>query len=109
MGAEESAVQKQILDFLTSKGFMVVKFNNGGHKVRGGYISARKQDVGMPDIIGMTPDGRFIGIEVKAPGRLKSTSDAQKTILERIKRSGGVSMAVDSLGQVIQSLTVENV
>jgi Holliday junction resolvase len=106
MGAEESAVQKQILDFLTSKGFMVVKFNNGGHKVRGGYISARKQDIGMPDIIGMTPDGRFVAIEVKAPGKIKSTSDAQKRVLERVAASGGVSMVVDSLGQVIQKLTL---
>jgi hypothetical protein len=106
VGKAEADIQSEIIGFLTSKEFMVMKFNNGGHKIRGGYISARKQDVGMPDIIGMTPDGRFIGIECKAPGKLNTTSEAQKTILERINASGGVSMVVESLGQVIQNLTL---
>lgn len=108
MGKEEADVQKQILEFLIAKGFMVVKFNNGVHSTRGGgYMGGRKTDKGMPDIIGMTPDGKFIGVEVKAPGRLKSTTDEQKTILERIRASGGVSILADSLGSLIQQLTLE--
>lgn len=105
MASEEAKIQSDILDFLTSKGFLVVKHNNGAHKVKGGYIRSRKADNGIPDIIGMTPSGRFIGVEVKKPGG--KPSDAQKAIVERINASGGIACIVESLGQLIQNLKIE--
>ena len=92
MAKEEAEIQTQILDFLESKGFLVVKFHNGAHKVKGVFIRARESSKGVPDIIGMTPDGRFIGVEVKIPGEVPTKE--QKAILERINASGGVDVWV---------------
>lgn len=105
MAKEEADIQTKILDFLEDKGFMVVKFHNGSHKVRGGFIRARKSSVGVPDIIGMTPGGRFIGIEVKKPGGVAASE--QKAKVAQINASGGIAMIVESLGEVIQKLTLE--
>ena len=105
MGKEEADIQSKILDFLEEKGFMVVKFHNGSHKVRGGFIRARKTSVGIPDIIGMTPNGRFIGVEVKKPGGVATKE--QKAKVAQINASGGVAVIVESLGELIQKLTIE--
>ena len=98
-------MQKQILDFLTSKGFIVVKFSQGAHAVRGGFIRTRKEDVGVSDIIGCTPDGRFICVEVKKPGG--KASSEQIAFLERVEATGGVAILAESLGDVIQKLSFE--
>lgn len=104
MAKEEAKIQSEILDFLTSKGFLVVKFSNGAHAVRGGFIRTRKQDVGVSDIIGCTPDGRFFACEVKKPGGKPSL--AQLDFIEKVKQKGGIGMVVESLAQLIQNLTI---
>lgn len=104
MAKEEREIQSEILDFLTSKGFLVVKFSNGAHAVRGGFIRTRKQDVGVSDIIGCTPDGRFFACEVKKPGGKASLE--QLAYISCIKQRGGIGMVVESLGEVIQNLTI---
>ena len=104
---KESEIQKQILDFLESKGFIVTKVNNGTHAVRGGYIRSRNSNKGMADIIGISPCGRFIACEVKKSGGV--ASEAQVAFSDEINKRGGVSMIVESLGEVVQKLTIENV
>lgn len=104
MGKEERDIQVEIMDFLTKKGFIVVKFNNGAHAVRGGFIRTRKQDVGVSDIIGCTPDGIFFACEVKKPGG--KPSHAQLDFINKVKQKGGISMIVESLAQLIQNLTI---
>ena len=54
MSKSEQAIQKEILDFLRSEGFLAIKQNNIG-------IYAR---AGIPDIVACTKKGKFIGIEV---------------------------------------------
>lgn len=65
---------------------------------RGGYvvkvIAASKS--GVPDLL-ICYKGVFVGIEVKAPGKLSETRALQKYNLQRIKDSGGVSASLDSL------------
>lgn len=107
----EADIQKEILDFLEAKGFIVVKINQGAHKIKGGFIRSRKSTVGMSDIIGITPGGaggsvaRFISIEVKKPGGV--VSDQQRAFKCEIEKRGGIALIVDSLGSLIQQLTLE--
>jgi len=109
----EAMIQKEILDFLESKGFIVTKVNNGTHAVRGGYIRSRNSNKGMADIIGITPGdaegavARFIAIEVKRPNG--AITNEQKAFKREIEKRGGIAMIVESLGEVIQNLTIENV
>lgn len=51
---------------------------------------------GIPDIIACI-GGLFVGIEVKAPGKLKNTSEVQKVQHELIKKAGGGIIVADSL------------
>ena len=80
---KESVLQKGIISYLESQGAYVVK-----------VISASK--TGVPDILACY-SGLFIGIECKAPGKLTEVTPIQKYNLDMIKRSGGISLASDSI------------
>ena len=54
---------------------------------------------GIPDII-CCYNGRFIGIETKAPGRIKNVSELQKAQIEAIRSAGGIAVVVDSVDQL---------
>lgn len=105
MAQSEADIQKEILDFLESKGFLVVKINLGAHKIKGGFIRSRKSTVGMSDIIGISPCGRFTACEVKKPGGV--ASKAQIAFSSEIKKRGGISMIVESLEEVKKQLFIE--
>ena len=57
---------------------------------------------GISDIIGVSADGRFVAIELKAPGN-KPTAD-QETFLENVRRNGGVAFWADSVEDVVKGL-----
>lgn len=97
-------MQTQIIDFLTLKGFYVFKFNNGGHKVRGGYIRTKKSSNGIADVIGVSPDGRFVAVECKKPGGVASKE--QVAFIDDVKKRGGFALIAYSLGDVIQALEI---
>ena len=59
-----------------------------GRLVRGGLC------VGSSDIIGIMPDGRFLAIEVKKPGKKPTTE--QLNFIEAIRRHGGIAGVVHS-------------
>lgn len=59
-----------------------------GRLVRGGLC------VGSSDIIGIMPDGRFLAIEVKKPG--KKPTPEQLNFIEVIRRHGGIAGVVHS-------------
>lgn len=71
--------------------------------------------IGIPDILAcvpvtITPDmvgktmGVFMGIETKAPGKIKNTTANQRNILKCIHECYGVSVVVDNSNSVIESL-----
>jgi len=64
----ETNIQRQILDYLARVGVMAWRNNTGR---RGGVQFGAK---GSPDILGVLPGGRALGIEVKKPGE-KATPD----------------------------------
>ncbi|MDE2101522.1 MAG: VRR-NUC domain-containing protein [Patescibacteria group bacterium] len=60
-------------------------------KIHGGPFQAS----GLPDIVGCL-HGRFIGIEVKRPGRENTLTPLQVATLEAIRKSGGIAFMATS-------------
>lgn len=64
------------------------------------------QRVGLPDIIGVHR-GRFIGIEVKAPGKEDTLTKKQQDTINRIKLAEGISFMATSSEQVLYKMREE--
>lgn len=92
MSKSEQAIQKEILDFLRSEGFLAIKQNNIG-------IYAR---AGIPDIVACTKKGKFIGIEVKRPG--EKPKPIQLAFLDAINQIGGYGFYATSVAEVRENL-----
>lgn len=88
----EQDIQKEIIDFLESKGFIPIKHNNIG-------IYAR---AGVPDILCCSNKGRFIGIEVKRPGQ--KPKPIQQAFIDAINKVNGVAFYAVSVEEVQKEL-----
>lgn len=66
---------------------------------------------GIPDLIACVPltisadmvgktIGVFVGVETKAPGKIKNTTPNQKRNLEKISKAGGVAIVSDDADRV---------
>lgn len=80
---KESVLQKKMITYIEEQGGYVVK-----------VIAASKS--GVPDLL-ICYKSKFVGIEVKAPGKLSETRPLQKYNLQQIQKSGGISASLDSL------------
>lgn len=58
---------------------------------------------GIPDII-CCWQGRFLGIEVKAPGKRNNTSVLQDRQIAAIREAGGVAVVIDDVAQLEEIL-----
>jgi hypothetical protein len=58
---------------------------------------------GIPDIV-VSLRGKFVGIEVKAPGKEKNTTQSQDYILGCIRNSGGVAFVASDVDTVKNQL-----
>lgn len=58
---------------------------------------------GIPDIIGCYK-GRFIGLELKVPGRRDRVTELQKQVLEEVSKAGGIGQVVTSKEEALQVL-----
>jgi hypothetical protein len=54
---------------------------------------------GIPDLV-CCYKGRFIGIEVKAPGKTRNTTTMQDREIAAINAAGGTALVVDDVSQV---------
>ena len=95
----EKQIQKACLDYLNLKGYCAWRNQTTGtfNKKSGGYIPSPA--VGAPDII-ICHQGRFIGLEVKQPG--KPLSDAQRAFQARIRGAGGRYEVITSVDDIIK-------
>jgi hypothetical protein len=94
MSTPEGELVKAVLEYLTLKGCYAFR-NNSGLTVReykGKRHVIRAGVVGGADILGCTPDGRFLAIEAKI-GRNKPTP-AQLDFLDEIWTRGGIGIVV---------------
>ena len=84
----ESAIVKQIMDMLKRKGYPAWKINGNGY-----------QRKGLPDIITIGRNGRFIGLEVKRPKPSGYCATAlQVATIRQINAGGGFACVVRSVG-----------
>jgi len=100
---DEQVIQKEIIDYLRSRGAWVVKYPPshvvGGNRVVGGVV-------GAPDLVACYR-GRFLGIEVKAARKGVRVSGEQVAQGELIQRSGGWWIAtynVDKVRELLDSV-----
>jgi hypothetical protein len=95
MSNPETELQKEILDYLKLRGITAWR-NNSGLIIRGRVI--RLSPEGSPDIIGVMPDGRFLGIEVKMPR--KDLSDKQAEFLAKLRDNKAFAFVAHSISEV---------
>lgn len=62
-------------------------------------IGSQFGSAGVPDVL-CCWNGRFLGIEVKAPGKRSNTSDLQRRQLAGIAAAGGIAIVVDDVAQM---------
>jgi hypothetical protein len=66
---------------------------------------------GVPDLlVCLPPNGLFVAVETKAPGKMNTLRPAQKMQIEGIKQAGGYALVVDSaelLSDFLKSLEDE--
>ena len=82
------------------------RMNSGAHTVEGptGRRFIRYGFKGCSDVIGQLVDGRFLGVEVKAPGgRLRPE---QSIFLERVRAAGGVAFVARNCADVLRTLKI---
>ena len=99
---KEQEVQKTILDYLKYQKIFCWKHNSSGiMKPNGQYIPAGL--TGICDILGILPDGKFLGIEVKKDDRSRPTPNQCKFIAN-ILANEGVAFIACSIEDVTNNL-----
>lgn len=83
---KESALQNKVIKYLEDRGAYVVK-----------VIAASKS--GVPDLL-VCYKGKFISIELKAPGKLKEVTPLQIYNRNLVIQSGGTAIIADNLETV---------
>ena len=99
----EKDIQKSIIEYLRLKRYCVFKHHSTGFRkdTQGQAVPFRHGDKGIADIIGCSPTGQFIAIEVKRKGGKPSPD--QLEFIRRINESGGKAIVAFSIDEVIQA------
>jgi VRR-NUC domain len=93
----EKDIQRHCLEWLAYEGIFCWRQNNLATP-RGDGVYSFHGKRGVSDILGIMPDGRFLAIEVKQPG--KKLRPEQEEFLQEITERGGVGMCVHSLDEL---------
>lgn len=97
----EAYVVRKCLQYLIIRGIFAWRQNTGAAKIGGRYV--RFGIKGQPDILGIMPDGRFLGIECKRPSGGKQ-SESQKWFQSQILANNGVYLLVRSVAGLQKGL-----
>ena len=73
---------------LSERGIISWRNNTGALKDITGRLVRYGLGIGSSDIIGIMPDGRFLAIEVKKPG--KNPTSEQINLIQAVRKHGGV-------------------
>jgi len=96
-GKPERAIQKACLTWLRGHGAMVA-VTDAGAAYRAGAFFGDAIPAGWPDITGLLPSGRFIGVECKSKrGR---QSPAQEAMQNEIRKRNGIYILARSVEDV---------
>lgn len=95
---KETALVRDCLQYLHTKGIMAWRNNTGGVKVNKRFV--RFGQPGSADILGiLPPEGRLLAVECKV-GRNELT-ELQRDWLQRVASSGGLALVVYSLDELM--------
>ena len=101
----EQDIQKAVLQFLSLRGWFAWRVNSGAmsgeHNGKRWYMKFNGAP-GCSDIIGVSPQGRFLACEVKRPGN--KPTELQSAFLERVRASGGIGIVVTGIADLDQQL-----
>lgn len=100
-GKPERALQNAIVLWLRSRGCLVA-VTDAGAAFRAGAFGGDTVPAGWPDITGLLPDGRFIGVEVKSPAGRQSP--VQKLMEQEIHKRNGIYVLARCIEDVVAQL-----
>lgn len=100
----ESAIVYACLEHLALRGIFSWRNNTGAVEVEGRYI--RYGLPGSPDILGILPDGKFLGVECKTPEgrqrrlqkRFQGATEENRGIYILARSSADLASALEDLG-----------
>lgn len=97
----EKEVEKVVMEWLDNHNFSchVVESKAVYNASAGRYLKGQTVP-GCSDIIGCTPDGVSVWIELKAPGRRSTVSDSQREFLHSKIERGCFAVVVDSVDEL---------
>jgi hypothetical protein len=104
-GKPERVVQKAIAIWLRACGCLVA-VTDAGAAYKAGSFFGDGLPAGWPDITGLLPDGRFIGVECKAHGGRQSP--AQKLMEQEIRRRSGIYVLAFEVEDVQRAIEEAN-
>ena len=103
---KESDISRSIQISLTQEGARAFLNTVGLFETKDGRVIHTGLCKGSSDLIGWTHDGKFLAIEVKAPGGIKKTNkkrlDQQKNFINQVNLIGGVGFFADSVEDAVQ-------
>lgn len=108
-GKPERAVQKAVVLWLKAHGALVA-VTDAGAAYKAGAFFGDAIPRGWPDITGLLPDGRFIGVECKSPARPEQgrrggrQSKAQKHMEREIRARGGLYILARCVKDVAEGI-----
>ena len=97
---QESDIQKEIIDYLKAKHFIVIRTNSGKIQKSNRWIML--SDAGTSDLTCMNTRGHFVAIETKRPG--KDLTKDQKRYKEKVITRNGIYIKADCLEDVIKNI-----
>ncbi|HET6441301.1 MAG TPA: VRR-NUC domain-containing protein [Phycisphaerae bacterium] len=103
----ERNVQRACLAWLRARGALVA-VTDAGAAYRAGAFFGDAIPAGWPDITGLLPNGRFIGIECKSPKGRQSA--AQKAMEREVRNRNGIyilARCVEDVERGIEDACVE--
>ena len=106
--ATETDLVRACRQFLALYGVFAIRVNSGAFV--GNYQGRRRfarfnSEPGCSDILGCLPDGKFLAVECKMPG--KRLSAAQQSFLDAVCRQGGLGVVVHSIAELDSVLKLE--
>lgn len=101
---KESEIQKQIIDYMKLRGYVVFKHRNVGifKPDTKKYIPLAFGEKGISDIIACSPFGQFTAVEVKKPGNKPSAE--QLAFIQNVVKKRGVAFVAYSLQDAVEGL-----
>ena len=103
----EKDVQKLCLAWLRLWGALPVRINSGALKIGERFVKFNSESGCADTLVCLPPNGRFLSLEVKHPGRDTTTAARkveQAAHRARVVRAGGLAIVVQSLRDLQEAL-----